>query len=171
MLSKKTDEEIMVHYQLGDAEAFAELYARYSKKVLGYLRQKAPNEAVARDVFQSTFLKLHKFRSRYDPTFPFAPWLFTICRSELLDSFKKGHHRHELLVDSVPELDEPQQAPPLPALDLSKLPLMQRRAVELRYEGEFSFEEIAARLDTSPTNARKLISRALQFLREAYEKK
>lgn len=170
MLSKKTDEELMVAYQLGEAEAFEELYSRHSRKVLGYLRKKVRSEAFARDIFQATFLKLHRSSGRYNPSFPFVPWLFTICRSELLDALKKPHMSQESLMAEVPEQSGLPPAGEKPEISLQSLPATQREAMELRYEKDFSFEEIASALETSPANARQLVSRALRSLRGFYGK-
>jgi len=161
----------MVAYQLGEAEAFEELYSRHAPRVLGFLRKKVKSDALARDVFQSTFLKLHKCRSRYDSAFPFVPWLFTICRSELLDAMKKAHNKQEILVSEIPDIATTPMEQDSREINLAGLPSLQKKAVELRYQKEFSFEEIAAQLDTSPGNARKLVSRAVQFLRGAYDKR
>ena len=170
MLSKRSDEELMISYQLGEASSFDELYQRYSGQVLGYLRRKATNEASAQDLFQSTFLKVHKYRSRYNASMPFAPWLFTICRNELFDSFKRSSAKNETLVAAVDEPTTVVAAPELD-LDLSGLPDAQRRALELRYSNDFSFEEIAKSLSTSPANARQLVSRAIRSLRGLYGRK
>ncbi len=170
MLSKKSDEELMVAYQLGEAEAFEELYSRHSGKVLGYLRKKVRSEALARDIFQATFLKLHKSGGRYNASFPFVPWLFTVCRSELLDALKKPHMKHEALMAEVPENASVLPDLENPEISLRSLPAPQREAVELRYQRDFSFEEIATALETSPANARQLVSRALRSLRGLYGK-
>jgi RNA polymerase sigma-70 factor (ECF subfamily) len=169
LLSGKSDEELMVAYQLGEAEAFEELYSRHAPKVLGFLKKRLRNDAQAKDVFQATFLKLHKCRDRYDASFPFVPWLFTICRSELLDAMKKPHVARESLSQAVPE---PRQdlAPDVEDVDLGALPQTQRAALEYRYTQDFSFDEIAQRLETSPANARQLVSRALKALRGLYGK-
>lgn len=169
LLSEKSDEELMIAYQLGEAEAFEALYSRHAPKVLGYLRKKLRSEALAHDVFQSTFLKLHRNRSRYDAAYPFAPWLFTICRSELLDALKKPHFSQEALPGDLPEVAAAKEDE-FREISLERLPEIQRRAVELRYQKEYSFEEIAASLETSPANARQLISRALRSLRGLYGK-
>jgi RNA polymerase sigma factor (sigma-70 family) len=169
LLSGKSDEELMVAYQLGEAEAFEELYSRHAPKVLGFLKKRLSNDAQARDVFQATFFKLHKCRDRYDANFPFVPWLFTICRSELLDAVKKPHLARETLVQAVPETTAEIAVEP-ENMELVSLPQAQREALEYRYKGDFSFEEIAKRLETSPANARQLVSRALRTLRGLYGK-
>lgn len=159
----------MIAYQLGEAEAFEELYSRHAPKVLGYLRKKVRNEALASDISQSTFLKLHRNRRRYDAAYPFVPWLFTICRSELLDTLKKPHFSHETLSSEPPET-ACEEAAFTGGVSLVQLPENQRKAMEMRFKNDFSFEEIAAILETSPANARQLISRAIRSLRGLYGK-
>lgn len=164
----------MVAYQLGEAEAFEVLYARHSPKVYGYLKKRTANEALAKDIFQSTFLKLHKNRSKYDPTFPFLPWLFTVCRSELLDAMKIAHKKHEILSDQLPERaahEDHLRDQDAQDISLETLPATQRMALELRFQNDFSFEEIAARLETSPMNARQIVSRGIRALRGVYGKR
>ena len=160
----------MLAYQLGDEFAFEELYSRYSARVLAFLRSKLRNEAKARDVFQGTFFKLHRTRDRYNPSLPFVPWLFTICRSELLDALKKEKRLREDVMSEVPELPSTDLEPNF-GVDFSSLPEGQRQAVELRYNQESSFEEIARALETTPANARQMVSRAIRQLRSLYAKK
>ena len=54
---------------------------------------------------------------------------------------------------------------------LSHLPESQRKAVELRYVDEKTFEEIAQILNTTSINARKIISRAVAKLKSFAEQK
>src|SRR5476649_2776842 len=86
----KTDEELMALYQNGDEQAFGMLYARHSGRVYGFLVNSLKDKALADDVFQSTFMKLHRARSTYDPSFPFIPWLFTVCRGVMIDHIRKA---------------------------------------------------------------------------------
>lgn len=170
MLSEKSDEELMQAYQLGNENAFKELYSRHSGRVLGFLRAKVRNEAKARDIFQATFLKLHRSKSRYNSLLPFVPWLFTICRNELVDTIRKERRSLE---DSQAFVPEPANLHPanLAEVSHSKLSDVQQRAVQLRYGEESSFDEIAKALGTSPSNARQLVSRAIRSLRSIYGKK
>jgi len=166
-LSDLSDEELMQAYQLGDERAFAVLYGRHSAKVYGYVRGRIKDRAFADDIFQAIFLKLHRTRNHYDPSFPFVPWLFTVCRSALIDGIrKKARIREDLNEVAVSgAVAEEKQESLLPTPDLSSLPESQRQAVELRYGEDLSFEEIAKKLETSPANARQLISRAIRKLK------
>lgn len=161
----------MVAYQMGDEQAFSVLYERHSNRVYGFIKSKFRDEATSKDVLQATFLKLHKARSKYDRVFPFVPWLFTICRNEILDAFKKSASLREKLEGEAPELTFVPETHAPTEISLSALPEAQRAALEMRFEQDFSFEEIAERLATSPGNARQIVSRAIRNLRGIYDKK
>lgn len=164
-----SDEMLMKAYAQGDSAAFGVLYGRTSARVYGYLGKRLKDRGVVDDVFQGTFLKLHDTRSKYDPKYPFEPWLFTVCRSVLIDVCRKRGrsledlHQEGANVELV--ADEQDATPKNDLPELTELPENQRRAIELRYMEELSFEEIALRLETSPANIRQMISRAVKRLR------
>ena len=45
----------------------------------------------------------------------------------------------------------------------------QRKAIELRYGEDFSFEEIALSLNTTASNVRQLVSRALKKMKKYFD--
>lgn len=52
---------------------------------------------------------------------------------------------------------------------LEKIPSKdQQKAIHLRYFEDWSFEEIAEKLKTTPMNSRKLVSRGLKQLKEIF---
>ena len=57
--------DLMARYQDGDAAAFRELYAVVAPRLLGYLMKMARSRAVADDLLQQTFLKVHRARAAY----------------------------------------------------------------------------------------------------------
>lgn len=161
-------------YQQGDDQAFEALYSRHSARVYGYLSGRIGDRSRVDDAFQMVFMKLHRTRRRYDPGFPFAPWLFTICRSSLMQYFRDSLRHPER---PIPEseliafagaaegglLSSSEAGPEAPGL--GELPPAQRKAVELRYLDELSFKEIASRLEKSESNVRQLVSRGIRKLR------
>ncbi len=170
----------MKAYQLGgdDSErAFETLYERYAAKVYGFLRRRLSEESIVEEVFQATFLKLHQARRRYDPSFPFAPWLFTVCRSVLTDAVRKSARSPETVEGDVYEIgaatpssvSSEGSTPDLEKL-ISPLTVQQKEALELRYAKDLSFDEIARRLETSPANVRQMVSRAVRKIRAASAK-
>ncbi len=167
-----TDEELMSLYALGHSNAFSVLYSRHSSKVYGFLCKKLQADGVQVDeVFQNAFLKLHNARSKYDSNYPFLPWMYTIVRNTLIDFVrKKRKQANEVPTEQeqienlgVSDIKKEQLIESFP--QLNKLPEQYKKAVTLRYEMDLPFDEIARRLDTTPGNVRKIISRALEKLR------
>lgn len=167
----KSDNELMVLYQKGNEAAFEELYRRHSGRVYGFLKNRVREADLVDDIFQATFMKLHSSKESFDPSLDFNPWLFTVCKTVLFDTMRKKKKQVELSdfdvsemeIDGGVEGDSHTQAS-LP--DLSELPEPQRQAIELRYSKDLSFDEIAKRLNTSPSNVRQIISRGVKRLKE-----
>lgn len=159
-----SDEDLMRAYQRGDSAAFEVLFLRHRARVFGFLLKKLKVRSEAEDVFQATFMKLHSSRKHYDPSFKFTPWLFTICQSVLKDHYRT---RNRNLEDPNEELIEKTPANHSDDLSISfeTLDQNQKAAIEMRYLEDLSFDEIANKLHTSPSNARQLVSRAIRKIR------
>lgn len=169
--SKMSDEELMVLYQSGEMKAFEMLYARHSGRVLQYLKAKTSAES-AHELLQEIFAKVHRSRSQYSSQYPFLPWLFAMTRNVIIDYFRLNESKvaRESLhdVSAIEEAADHREEIPL---DLSQvlqtLPASQRRAIELRYLSDWTFEQIASDLKTTPENVRQVISRGIKKLRSS----
>lgn len=174
----KTDEELMLKYQEDDSLAFNELYDRTAGRIQGYLLRRVQDKTLVDDILQGTYFKFHQTRSHYRPPLPVLPWLFTICQSVMIDTLR-GRERHLKRIEDIDPAALPMEATkekiPLglePVLldgftGVKKLSDAQKQALELRFGQDLSFEEIAKALETSPTNARQMVSRALRRLKGA----
>ncbi|SDM20983.1 RNA polymerase sigma-70 factor, ECF subfamily [Geoalkalibacter ferrihydriticus] len=168
-----SDEQLMTAYADGDMQAFELLYARHRGRILGYLYNKLRDRDGAEEVFQATFAKLHAARDRYREDIPFLPWIFTIARNALIDHLRRNQvYRKNLVFNDESIMNaaavESSDAPVGNTLaGLATLSHRQREVLELRFDQDFSFDEIAARLQTSSGNARQMVSRAIRHLRKA----
>lgn len=145
--------DLMARYCDGDANAFRELYALVSPKLHGYLLKMARQRALADDLLQLTFLKVHRARSAYIRGADPVPWIYAIAHRTFLDETRRKK-RAVVRVgddDELPEIatdlqgqtadrrDDPAD-PELvkTALDaLAELPEQQRQAVVLtKLEGK-----------------------------------
>lgn len=164
----KSDEQLMQAYQHGDEMAFEELYERYSKRVYGYLNKRLSNRELANEVFQRVFLKLHKSREQYRAEFKFAPWLFTICRSVVIDSARKKAIYQDSKFEEFDEQKAKSEevAERVEAPNLEGLSAEQQAVIEMRYYQEMDFDEMAKQLNVSNQTVRKRVSRALNNLRK-----
>jgi RNA polymerase sigma-70 factor (ECF subfamily) len=167
----------MLAYSNGDLEAFQTLYRRHKGRVFGFLLAKIKNRDEAEEIFQTVFAKLHRTREKYRLEIPFLPWIFTISRNCLIDHIRKNEtfRKHVTLSDEVvqayAELDSSQIPIDMTFEELPSLNETQRRALKLRFEEGFSFEEIAEQLQTSLENARQIISRSIRKLRKVMTNK
>ena len=161
----------MTLYQSGDFAAFEILYRRHSGRVFEYLKKKV-EARTAQELLQETFEKLHKSRAKYNAQYPFLPWLFTISRNALFDFFKAAETKvsqsstsSPILLDNLMAVATEAHSPHDLSQILDVLPQQQKRAIELRYLHDWSFEKIANDMKTSEANTRQVISRGLKKIR------
>jgi len=140
--------DLMQRYCDGDAGAFRELYALLAPRLLGYLVRMARERALAEDLLQQTFLKVHRARAAYVRGADPVPWIYSIAHRTFLDEARRGRRAAVRVgeVETLPEVpagltgesddrrDEVRGDPELmaAAIDaLAALPVAQREAVVL----------------------------------------
>ena len=169
-----TDEELMSAYVAGDARAFERLFARLAPRVHGFFLRSFRDSAVADDLLQVTFMKIHGAREQYDKGLKIAPWLFAVAARVRVDELRKRMRLPEDADEEALALAD-QQAPrdPPPDTDLQdavraaleRLPESQRAVIHLhRYEG-MTFPEIAQVLKTTPGAVKLRAFRGYETLR------
>jgi RNA polymerase sigma-70 factor (ECF subfamily) len=70
----------------GDRAAFERLVVRYQKPVFNAALRLLRDPEDARDVAQTTFLKVFEHIADYDPSFKFYSWIYRIAINEALDA-------------------------------------------------------------------------------------
>jgi RNA polymerase sigma-70 factor (ECF subfamily) len=153
--------ELMQRYCDGDAGAFRELYALVAPRLLGYLMKMTRERALADDLLQQTFLKVHRARAAYVRGADPVPWIYSIAHRTFLDETRKRKRALVRVgeVEELPEVpaditgesadrrDEARGDPEMmtAALDaLAELPVQQREAVVLTKLDGKSVAEAAA---------------------------
>ena len=170
--SPLTDEELMIRYQGGDETAFEEIYGRYSQKIYGFIMRRLTNPDTSAELFQETFLRLHRGRELYRPEMPFKPWLYTIATNLIRDKFKAKEPK----IAEPPEGEDTEYAngavPDGSHALLSfkeafgSLTEDQREALILsRFQG-LKYEQIGSVMGKSTEAVNQLIQRALRQLRK-----
>ncbi len=86
-----SDEILMAAYQAGSDAAFGELYERHAGSIYAFLVRRLGDAALAQDVYQEVFLRVHRARDTYDPARPFRAWLFGIAHNLLTDTHRSRH--------------------------------------------------------------------------------
>jgi RNA polymerase sigma-70 factor (ECF subfamily) len=177
---RSTEESLMAAYAAGDREAFARLFARLAPAVHGFFMRSFGNAAVADDLLQTTFLKVHRARGDYDPRLPLRPWLFTIAARVRVDELRRRYALPETASEEeLARADEAQSVAragegetergdraAVVRAALARLPESQRAVVHLhRYEG-MTFPEIARVLGTTEGAVKLRAFRAYERLRD-----
>src|SRR3982750_3487203 len=83
-----SDEDLMVAYARGRADAFETLYARHRKAVYRYVIRHCRSGATADELFQDLWMNVIRGRSTYVPTARFATWLYTLAHHRLVDHWR-----------------------------------------------------------------------------------
>lgn len=176
-----TAEDLMLGYCQGNQQAFRALYQLAAPRLLGYLQRLCRDPALASDLLQITFMKVHQSRATYVRGADPFPWLFTIAQRSFLDAQRqRKRSRLELSGDALPEIaaaldggrleEQPEERAAGPgaaeiAAALARLPASQREAVVLtKFEGK-SVAEAAAAIGSTPGAVKLRAHRAYESLR------
>lgn len=173
----------MAAYIAGDRDAFATLFGGLAPRVHGFFLRTFRDAAVADDLVQQTFLKVHRARDTYrGDGASVRSWIFAIAARVRLDELRKRRRLAETAdEDDLARADE-EQAATLAGdravaehqqsrahavqAALASLPESQRVVIQLhRYEG-MSFAEIAKALGTTEGAVKLRAFRGYETLRE-----
>ena len=95
-----SDEELFARYRnRGDWDAFETLVHRYERPIYSYLVRYLHNAQLAEEVFQATFLRLHKKSHLYSEGRPLRPWLYRIATSCAIDTLRREGRHHAVSLD------------------------------------------------------------------------
>src|SRR5437667_12760830 len=148
----------------GDRDAFARLYADYSRMVHAVLLGRVPRRDVddlVQDVFVTAYTRIRELR---EPA-AFGGWIATIARNRATDYLRQSHEQIEL-PEELPGGDAI-EAETMAVLDIvRKLPEAYRETLLMRLVEGMSGAEIAERAGLTPASVRVNLHRGMKLLRE-----
>ena len=160
---------LVIAFRDGDRGAFRALYDMFSTAVYRFCRHMIGDEAMAKDAFQETFIRMFEHRQELRGT-NVRSWLFTISRRVCLTHLRSRRAAHISFDETFHAQGEHQQSDVLlkeqieRALD--QLPVALRDALVLReYEGH-SYLEIAAIVGIDLSLAKVRVYRARLMMRK-----
>jgi RNA polymerase sigma factor (sigma-70 family) len=175
-----TDGELLDRTIAGDREAFGVLYERRHDLVLAFLLKRTRNPEVAMDLMAETFAAALVALLDRPPAIvgSAAPWLLTIARNTMIDSYRRGRvestARERLALEPVQIDDSDVELVLRTAAETDllirlseELPADQFDALRARVLDERGYDEIARELECSSAVVRKRVSRAIATLRGA----
>ena len=165
----RSDEQLMIEFSHGSADAFAELFSRYQQQLFGFFRRRVANTARAEELTQDTFLAVVHASGRYIPSATFRTWLYAIGYAILRADRRKTAFRAMFHTDSTVGESAKQSTidTDLWMRDaLGKLDRHDREVLLLREFEQLSYSEIAAVLHLPVNTVRSRLFRARTALRE-----
>ncbi|MFZ2187580.1 MAG: sigma-70 family RNA polymerase sigma factor [Candidatus Moraniibacteriota bacterium] len=177
---EKADEELVVLILHRDPSCFAEIVARYQKKLLLYLWHLIGRSDEVEDLLQNVFAKVFEHLADFDTTRQFSPWIYRIAHNEAVNYLKKQSYRHlvdwETLADTKDKLalaDERETPFETQMRDeariavrraLNTLPKKDRDILQLRYYLDKSYAEMSQLLHKPENTIASMLSRAKKKL-------
>jgi RNA polymerase sigma-70 factor (ECF subfamily) len=182
----RTDVQLMLGVKAGDEQSFELLLRKYRTPLVNFLYRMVHDPAVAEELAQEVFLRVHRARKGYAPSAKFTTWIFHIATNLALNSVRDNRHRRlEISMDQMVEtgddeqraLDLPDRTPSVEQQLLARsrsemilraihgLPEKQRAAVLLHKYQELDYGEIARIVGCSESALKSLLFRAYETLR------
>ena len=99
MLNDLSDEQLMLRYQQGDAQAYEELLNRYYRPIFRYLLRGIRDRTAAEDLLQDVFMRVIRGAKSYRQRAKFSTWLYTIAKNTMIDATRKRRFRNHQSLD------------------------------------------------------------------------
>ena len=174
-----TDQQLVTLANTGDSYAFETLFNRYRDGIHKlYLLRTGGNGDDADDLLQETFIKVFMNLEKYDMSYTFGQWIYTIARNTFIDFMRKRRDDCPLSITSentrtinpISHEATPEerfinsQRGSLLETYLSRISPRYRHLIELRFFKEYSYEEIASELSLPLGTVKTHIHRAREQL-------
>ena len=161
-----TAEQLAERSKAGSLDAFEQLVLRYENRIFNFFWRFTGNHHDAEDLTQETFVRAHRSLQRYNSSFSFSAWLFTIARRTGANHFRSAEHFEELPTDEASAVESPATA--LERKDeqnsiwrlVRTLKPKLAQALWLRYAEGFSIAETARIMRTNQIHVKVMLHRA-----------
>lgn len=164
-----SNEELFALFRHNNERAFDELYDRYSRRLFAYCLAIVRDRELAEDMFQTAMTSVFQNRESFTGG-NFEAWLFTIARNLCIKA-----NRNKKITTPIEDFtntfaDESDKTGSDMLLSealhsaLNAMPEDFAQPLMLRYFGEFSYDEIAEKLEISLSLVKVRIFRAKKLL-------
>ncbi len=173
-----TDRVLVERMSRGDVASFETLFYRHYDRVYGLLFRLLGNRAEAEDVTQEVFLKLYRQPLKDQREHNLSAWLYRVATNM---GYNQIRGRRRLWQRNTHLIPDSSDAPADPADEailqenreavraaLAQLPKRHIQLLILRQMG-LSYVELAEVCDVAPGSIGKLLSRAADAFRKAYQ--
>lgn len=144
------------------------IWSDFNDELYFFILKKVKNGDATNDIFQNTFLKIHKNLSKLKKEEKVKAWIYQIARNEIANHFnKESFYAEELNITNEIPLQEYQH---ICCFDkfIDDLPEIYRQVIELIYIKGQKQNDVAKELDISLENVKVRIKRAKDILKKKF---
>lgn len=174
---ESSDGQLISKALKGNRKAWLNLIKRYESPIFNYGVRMTGNSDDALDLMQEVFVSVFRNLASYRGEGSFKSWMFRIAHYRCIEFYRRKKPMQGL--DDTPELEcgsvcpegelaLGQQNTQLTQA-MQQLPLAQKAVVELKFFGQFTFDEIAVQLGISANTAKSRLYTALDKLKTLVE--
>lgn len=100
MTRDPTDEDLLRRFNEGDADAFAELVARFERPLYNFILRSVRRRDRADELLQDVFMKVVQRSSDFKGNSKVSTWIYTIARNLCIDHSRKMVFRRHKSLDA-----------------------------------------------------------------------
>lgn len=159
-----------MHQYRQTGEGFDAVYRQYHRLVFWHLRRLVADDETRAELAQEVFLRVVRYRERYDAKYRPTTWLGAIAKGVVRDWLRRQSRRPvetELSIDPViaPERDAPDIRPLV-----DRLPDAERQVIEAIYFDRLTRQQAAERFSIVTSTVQRRIHQAITELRRMLER-
>lgn len=172
-MDERTDQELVQSALDGNRFAFAELVQRHQNAVFGLAVSLTRNREDAADMAQDAFIRAYNKLDRYNPEYPFRPWILRICANLTKNMFRARVLRRRAEENHLVQTENSESSADsdLQRVEeaLTRLPSKFGAPLRLKHIEGLSYEEVATVLGIGVSAAKMRTMRARQQLLEVLQ--
>lgn len=173
-----TDGILMQKVKEGDLSQAAILFHRYHRKIYNYLGKMSGDYHTAEDLTQTVFEKLIQYRKSFDADQNFEGWIYRIAKNSFIDYNQQQKKRHAKVEINEQMMQVAQVDHDIEITEnedkihkaLEALPVDYREILILTRFQKLKYQEVAAMMNTTESNIKIKVYRAIEKLRSNYFK-
>ena len=162
----------------GDQGAFSELVRRHQRPLMNFFRR-CGVQTDAEDLVQQTFVRLYRYRDRYQPSAKLTTFLYLMARQVWIDEIRRRQRaerlRKGLEAEPQPEFVAGGKCAEHGSMDieaaLAALPEGMRMVVVMSIYQNMVYEDISLALQIPVGTVKSRMFNALRLLRRAMEER
>ena len=147
-----------------------EIYQKYGQEMYFFILKNVKNKNITNDIFQSSFLKIHKNIHQLKDEQKSRAWVFQICRNEVANYFNKELTHSNSNTTTLPLHDIHEVYGDICCLDrfIDDLPQTHKEVIVLTYIEGKKQVEVAEILKISIANVKARIRRSKAMLKKRF---